>query len=218
MVIKVAISTANSLFSLPISGAKTVEANSTTKQAASVVALLTRRLAAGDEEAFREFHQLYFDRLYQFLLVVAHGQEHEAQDALQEMLLRVVRYVRVFESDDAFWDWLKVVARSAARDGGRKKRRYFSLLQKFSLRCDVGPAEEGHAEESRLRELMHECLNELAPEDRGLIEAKYILGKTVREMATSAGLTERSVESRLLRSRRALRELALKKLRYEATE
>lgn len=52
------------------------------------IADLTRRLAARDEEAFREFHTRYFDRLYQFLLVVAHGQEQEAQDALQETLLR----------------------------------------------------------------------------------------------------------------------------------
>ena len=42
------------------------------------VAELTRRLAGHDEEAFREFHARYFDRLYQFLLVVARGQEHEA--------------------------------------------------------------------------------------------------------------------------------------------
>ena len=40
-------------------------------------------MAAGDEEAFREFHAHYFDRLYRFLLVVARGQEHEAQEALK---------------------------------------------------------------------------------------------------------------------------------------
>ena len=51
-------------------------------------AVLTRRLAAGDEAAFREFHARYFDRLYYFLLVVTHGQELEAQEALQDTLLR----------------------------------------------------------------------------------------------------------------------------------
>jgi RNA polymerase sigma-70 factor (ECF subfamily) len=148
---------------------------------------------------------------------VARGQEHEAQDALQETLLRVVRYVRVFDSEDAFWDWLKVVARSAACDGGRKHRRYFGLLQRFALGRRDAASDNNGAEDRRLRELMDECLEELAPEDRRLIEDKYVFGKTVREIATSASLTEKAVESRLLRSRRALRELALKKLRYETT-
>ena len=91
--------TANLLLSLPLSGTKTVETISTRAPTPSAIVMLTRRLAAGDEAAFREFHQRYFDRLYQFLLVVAHGQEHEAQEALQLTLLRVLRYARVFESD-----------------------------------------------------------------------------------------------------------------------
>ena len=77
------------------------------------VAELTRRLASHDEEAFREFHARYFDRLYQFLLVVARGQEHEAQEALQETLLRIARHARRFDDEDAFWCWLKAVARNA---------------------------------------------------------------------------------------------------------
>src|SRR5690348_2963141 len=44
------------------------------------ISSLTRRLASGDEEAFRRFHALYFDRLYRFLLVVSRGQEHEARE------------------------------------------------------------------------------------------------------------------------------------------
>ena len=68
--------------------------------APSGVAELTRRLVARDEDAFREFHTLYFDRLYQFLLVVARGQEHEAQEALQETLLRVARSPRVFDNEE----------------------------------------------------------------------------------------------------------------------
>ena len=56
----------------------------------------------------------YFDRLYQFLLVVTSGRDDEAQEALQQTLLRVVKYVRAQESEEMFWSWLKAVARSAA--------------------------------------------------------------------------------------------------------
>jgi RNA polymerase sigma factor (sigma-70 family) len=177
------------------------------------VAVLTRRLAAGDETAFREFHALYFDRLYYFLLVVTRGQEHAAQDALQETLLRVVRYAREFETEEAFWGWLKVVARNAARDGGRKQRRYLALLERFSFdRAEPHDASPPHDDE-RLHAILHEALTEIDGADRALIEGKYLRGATVLELAQETGLTEKAVESRLLRLRRHLAERLREKLR-----
>ena len=173
---------------------------------------MTRGLAAGDEEAFREFHTLYFDRLYQFLLVVARGQEHEAKEALQQTLLRVVRYARAFESEDAFWSWLKIVARNAARDAGRKQQRYGALLESFALRWRYQTDDRTPAEDERLRSVLEETLVELDTEDRRLVESKYLEGATIKELAAATGLTEKAVESRLLRLRRRLRERLMRKL------
>jgi RNA polymerase sigma-70 factor (ECF subfamily) len=208
----VSLSTASALLSLPVTGTNTVQELARPGSVSDGVSQLTNRLAAGDKDAFREFHGLYFNRLYQFLLVVTRGQEHEAQDTLQETLLRVVRYVREFETDDAFWSWLKVVARSAARDGGRKHRRYFNLLQNFALRGQNHAREQIDAEDNRLSLLLQESLEELDPQDRRLLEGKYLNGETVKELAAQTGLTDKAVESRLGRLRRHVRELILKKL------
>jgi RNA polymerase sigma-70 factor (ECF subfamily) len=171
---------------------------------------LTRSLAAGHEEAFRQFHLLYFDRLYHFLLAVARGQEQEARDALQETFLRVARSARPFASEEVFWCWLKAVARNAARDAGRKHLRHLDLLRRFALdRCSP-PADP---REGALDAALKECLDELSAPDRGLIEARYLNGETIRELSASAGTTEKAVESRLLRLRRCLREQILRKLR-----
>jgi len=175
------------------------------------IAALTAGIRAGNEDAFRAFHQLYFDRLYQFLLVVARGNEAEARDALQETLLRVVRYGRKFDNEDAFWSWLKVVARSTARDAGRKQHRYLNLLQKFALHSETHfPA---NTENSSLNDLLEESLEELPPRDRELIKAKYLDGVSVRDLASDSGLTEKAVESQLLRLRHRVREFILNKLR-----
>lgn len=183
------------------------------REASGTIALLTRGLAAGNEAAFREFHAAYFDRLYQFLLVVTRGHEDQAQEALQQTLLRVVRYARAFECEAAFWSWLKVLARSAARDAGRKQRRYCALLADFALRGPTQVEEPGAAQADRLRALLEEGLAELDPADRRLIEGKYLEGATVKELSAQAGLTEKAVESRLLRLRRGLRACLLHKLR-----
>jgi RNA polymerase sigma factor (sigma-70 family) len=173
-------------------------------------ASLTRRLAAGEDEAFRQFQTLYFDRLYRFLLVVARGDETQAREALQETFVRVARHARIFESEEAFWNWLRAVGRNAARDAGRKQRRYASLLERFTLRSQPdSPA----IQDGALAVALDESVGELEPDDRFLIEGKYLDGQTVRELSTQAGLTEKAVESRLLRLRRQLREGVLKKLK-----
>jgi RNA polymerase sigma-70 factor (ECF subfamily) len=174
---------------------------------------LTRRLAAHDEEAFREFHTRYFDRLYQFLLVVARGQEDEAREALQETMLRVARHARVFDEEEALWCWLKAVARNAARDGGRKQRRYLTLLGRFALRWSMAEQQANDTTELRLQAMLNETLNELSPDERTLVESKYLDGVATKELSSSTGLTEKAVESRLLRLRRRLRERLLQKLK-----
>ena len=154
---------------------------------ASAVVVLTRGLTAGDEEAFREFHRLYFDRLHHFLLAVTRGQETEAREALQETLLRVLRRPRVFHDEEVFWCWLKAIARNAARDGGRKHRRYFALLERFALWRDVGRCESAAGDERNLGALLDESLDELETTERRLIEHKYIEGQSVREISEVAG-------------------------------
>ena len=165
-------STANPLLTLRLLGLKSAREVAIDATSPATIATLTRRIAAGDEDAFREFHGRYFDRLYRFHLVVSRGQEHEAREALQETLVRVARHMREFDSEDALWCWLKVVARNAARDGGRKQRRYLNLLQNFSLRHRDRPAEI--ADENSLVALLKESLAELPFGDRQLVEGKYL--------------------------------------------
>ena len=72
------------------------------------VAELTRRMRSGEEAAYREFYDAYYSRLLRYLLVVAAGDEEAAAEALEGALLRVVRYIKLFATEEAFWSWLTV--------------------------------------------------------------------------------------------------------------
>jgi RNA polymerase sigma-70 factor, ECF subfamily len=183
----------------------------------SSIAQLTLGMAKRSETAFRQFHELYFDRLFRYQIVLARGDETAAADALQETFVRVIRYARAFETEEAFWSWLTVLARSAARDAGRKQQRYWRLLANYArsfLAPRATPFEE-RVEEAYWEELVVRGLDELKPEDRALIEGKYFRHASVRELAIETGMTEKAVESRLLRARRVLRESFLQKLNHE---
>ena len=178
------------------------------------IVTFTKRLAAGDEQAFRDFHDRYFQRLFRYLLAACHGNEDEAREALQETMIRVAKYVRKFDDDDVFWCWLCSVARSAANDRGRKKGRYWLLLQRYAALW-IDDAPESDETEKNIQGALERCLAKLEPHDRHLLEEKYQRKISVKDLALEAGLTEKAVESRLLRLRRHLRETLLIELKKD---
>jgi RNA polymerase sigma-70 factor (ECF subfamily) len=180
------------------------------------VTALTRRMAEGDELAYRTFYDAYFNRLSRYLLVVTAGDEDAAREALQSALVRVVRHIKVFPTDAVFWSWLTVLARSALSDQNRRQRRYLAFLDRFTWhsRTEQMPAEDPQAD-VRLGALLESSLGALPFDERRLLEAKYFARRSVREIAEELNLSEKAVESRLVRIRHKLKTAMLEGLKRE---
>jgi RNA polymerase sigma-70 factor (ECF subfamily) len=179
------------------------------------IARLSRQMAKGDEEAYCEFHHAYFNRLLAYLLVVTQD-EQLAREALQTTLLRVARHAKKFDSEDAFWSWLTVLARSSVADERRRSGRYGSFLERFFHRNSIEREEQANENYSHLKELLEVNLQALPPEDREVLERKYFEGESVRQIAQATQLSEKAVESRLVRIRQKLKALVLSQLTHEA--
>ena len=180
------------------------------------VAILTRRMAAGDELAYRSFYDAYFNRLSRYLLVVTAGDEDTAREALQSALVRVVRHIKVFPSEAIFWSWLTVLARSALSDQARKERRYLAFLDRFTWHTRAQEAAPDDAEvDTRLDTLLESSLGGLPFDERQLVEAKYLERRSVRDIAEDLSLSEKAVESRLVRIRHKLKTAILDGLKRE---
>jgi RNA polymerase sigma-70 factor, ECF subfamily len=180
------------------------------------VAALTDRMAKGDEAAYRTFYDAYFDRLSRYLLVVTAGNEDAAREALQAALVRVVRHIKVFPNDAVFWSWLTVLARSALSDQTRKRRRYLAFLDRFTQHSHVQQsAPDAPAAEAILATLLEHSLESLPADERRLVEAKYFERSSVREIAAGLNLSEKAVESRLVRIRQRLKAAILDELKHE---
>lgn len=183
------------------------------------VAVLTRRLTAGDESAYRVFYDAYFDRLSRYLLVVTAGHEDAARDALQETFHRVVRHIRVFSDEAAFWSWLTVLARSARTDECRKRRRYLAFLERFTQHSLVEHAASSpDHREANWGILLEHSMHCLSVEERALLELKYFEHRSVREIAQQLQTSEKAIESRLVRARRNLKQLLLAELKHESPD
>lgn len=180
------------------------------------VEALTRRMAEGDEKAWRDFYDQYFDRLWRYLLVAAGGSEDLARESLQGALVRVARHIKVFRDGDVFWSWLTVLARTAFADERKKTRRYFFFLERFRRQAEV---ERETADDDqaglRIRTLLGRHVASLPPHEQRMIEQKYMERRAVREIAGELGMTEKAVESQLARLRRKLKDATLKELNGE---
>ena len=185
---------------------------------ASDIAALTARMVRGDEEAYHAFHAAYFSRLLRYLFVVVRGDEETAREALQLTMLRVVRHVRRFDSEAAFWSWLTVLARSAAVDEQRKRRRQTSLWDRFVRWQQVVNDSVDCEADAHLLALLEQSMSGLTTEERVLMERKYFEEESVRDIAASLNTTEKAVESRLVRARRRLKDLILTRLKDETTQ
>ena len=74
--------------------------------------------------------------------------------------------------------------------------------------------DNGEADE-QLRALLESKLTALPEDERQLVEQKYILRQSVREIADGQQTTEKAVESRLSRVRRKLKDAVLAELKNE---
>lgn len=189
-----------------------IQKNPIAPAAPTDVARLTRLMQRGDEEAYREFFQRYFHRLFAYLLVVARGNEQTARDLVQQTMIKVAKHIRVFDEEEPLWRWLTLLARTAAVDEGRKAQRYFSFLDRWR-RQSSEPTEAPEVNDAVVDELLTSGIQTLENEDREVLTRKYFEGRSVREIAADLGMTEKAVESRLTRARTKLKENVLKGLK-----
>lgn len=166
--------------------------------------------------AWRTFYDAYFDRLWRYLLVVAAGNEDAAREALQATLIRVTRHIKVFQNKETFWSWLTVLARTALADETKKRRRYFSFLDRFTshAKVELDGARDVQADE-RLKLLLECQVASLPLDEQKLVGQKYLARRSVREIADELQTTEKAVESRLSRVRKKLKDAVLAELNNE---
>jgi len=173
-------------------------------------------MVKGDEMAYRLFYDEYFERLRRYLLVVTSGNEEATREALQSALVRVVKHIKRFSTESDFWGWLTVLARTALFDQTRKRKRYWTLLERFTRHAEIEQVADSADPDAKLLALLEQNLAALPIDEKELLESKYIQGASVRELAEGSQTTEKAIESRLVRIRRKLKASLLEALKHES--
>lgn len=154
------------------------------------------RLTEADEAALREFYSAQQPRLVGVVSLLT-GSRAEAEDIVQEAFVRLVpRWAKVsrYESPEG---WLRLVAMRLAANRHRNATRFASLLRRVPT-SDVPDPADGQGLD------LERALAQLPMPARQAAVLYYVCDLPVPEIATTLGVAEGTVKSRLSRARAAL--------------
>jgi RNA polymerase sigma-70 factor (ECF subfamily) len=176
-------------------------------------ARLVRAAAAGDREAMERLLMRAQEVAYRFSLLVC-GHAQDAEDVMQEALLKTYRHVSRIREPEAFQTWLYTTVQNACR---MKRRRHVGepshLTSIEGGDREATPVEvEGHARppdqlliDAWLNGRLRDALKTLPPPYRMIVVLREMEQLSTREVAKIAGISEANVKTRLHRARVMLR-------------
>ena len=185
---------------------------------------LVRAAAAGDAEALDRLLMRAQEVAWRFSTSVC-GHADDAEDAMQEALIKTYRYVGRIKEPAAFRPWLYLTVRNACLMGRRKKAGEPIALQSLdnlfpnrdgSTRPDMpdlGKNPEQLADNAGLRRRLRKALRTLPGPYRAIVFLREMEGLSTREVAQVMGITEDNVKTRLHRARLQLQAALLKSAR-----
>jgi RNA polymerase sigma-70 factor (ECF subfamily) len=176
---------------------------------------LVRDAASGDRAAMERLLVRAQEAAYRFSLLVC-GHPEDAEDVMQESLLKTYQHVKRISDPESFRTWLYTTVRNACL---MKRRRHVGEPAAFvSLEGEDGGGERavaGLADRSRPADQqlisdwmdgrLRDALKTLPPAYRMIVVMREMEGLSTKEVAEITGISEANVKTRLHRARLMLR-------------
>jgi RNA polymerase sigma-70 factor (ECF subfamily) len=157
--------------------------------------------AQGDHDAFGRLAAAAIDRMHGVAWLILRD-PHDAEDAVQEALVRAWRELPRLRDIDRFDAWLRRLLVNACHDVGRRHRRNQSM-RLVELQVEPAGADGWRAVEDRDR--LGRAFARLPIDQRTVLALTHYLGLTGPEVATAVGAPLGTVKSRLRYASAAMR-------------
>ena len=166
-------------------------------------ALLTRA-RRGDAAAFEQLYR-WFERPVYTLALRLTGQREEAQDILQDTMLKLFDRLSEFRGDSPFWGWLRQIAVNESLMQLRRRGRFLAEEEfdetDFAAQDTLLPPRAADAA------ILGQALARLPGATRSVLWLYHAEGYTHEEIALAMGKTASFSKSQLARGTRKLRGL-----------
>lgn len=154
----------------------------------------------GDLDAFealvRRHQRAVYGHAYRFF-----GDPHAAEDAAQEVFLKVYRSLDAYDGRARFSTWLYRITRNTCLDQVRAGKRRPVPVDPLDIPTLT---DDDLGDTVALSNAIETALASLPPEDRDALSAVSVFGLTYAEAADAIGVPAGTVKSRVFRARRTL--------------
>ena len=174
---------------------------------------LIARAQAGDTHAFDILVSNYAPQIHRLALRML-GDAEEAEEALQETMIRAFRSLRKFRGDAGFGTWLYAIASKRCLTRRQRRRRQPDMVAFDDWRETNGKLDDpGEVLIQREHGLsVQRALNVLSPPTRLLMVLRYVEGLSHEEIAQVLGCTVAACRVRLCRAKADFRALLIREL------
>ncbi len=178
---------------------------------------VAKRLRAGDEQAFREFFDSSFPKLYRFALARLDASADDAVEAVQQTFCKAFEHIDSYRGEASLFGWMCQICRNVIADDGRRRQRERAHITPLEddatvqavLESLAGPEAEQPERRAARRDLVRliqATLDRLPDRYGDVLEWKYVDGLSVKEIARQLAIGPKAAESVLTRARAAFRE------------
>jgi RNA polymerase sigma-70 factor (ECF subfamily) len=167
---------------------------------------LVRRARRGDERAFEELVRMYQETAFRVAYLISGS---EAEDAVQDGVIKAWRALGRFRSDAPFRPWLLRIVANEARNRRRSMGRRAALTlraEREDVSGGAAPSPETAVLAAEERTQLLAALDALPDEARLALACRYLLELDEAETAAALGVRRGTVKSRVSRALDRLRE------------
>jgi len=171
---------------------------------------LIRLAAEGSEEAFGVLVKKYRIKMFNLAYSMTRNRE-TADDIAQDVFLKSYIYLSKFKYKSSFGTWLYRIAFNTVKDHLRKESRINKIsfderLASPDIQEDEVVIKEEELEAERRKKLLHRAIQALPEKHRIILTLRDIQGVSYKEITGILNISPGTVDSRLYRARRKLRE------------
>jgi len=170
---------------------------------------LMRAVRAGDLGKLGPLFDRYHGALFDFLNRMT-GRRDVAEDLVQEVFLRILKYRATYRDEARFETWVFRIARNARADYFMKRDTVEPLSQEALDSPDEAPGPDGELEQQRDSALLRRALMSLREDRRELIVLARYRGMKHEAIAELLGVDTGTVKVRIHRALNELRDLFLR--------
>ncbi len=178
----------------------------------------------GHSTAFDTLSERYREQLFRAANRITRSYE-DAEDAVQDTLLRAFVHMREFDGRSKLGTWLTRIAINSALMILRKKRASPQIAtdsnDKFDadgLRCEISDhvlnPEKRYAQ-SEEESMLKKAIQRLRPTLRNIVELQQLQERSMRETAEAIGISLTAAKGRLFHAKSALRRSLIPKLVHQ---